>query len=93
MAGRPAGGTVTVCFNEWRAIFDRWAPLTEETYEHEASFRPEQVAAYYVSVSNVARLPVDEREALRSKLLELLDDGEYRLPLTARVFRTVRLDG
>jgi SAM-dependent methyltransferase len=116
------GGTVTVCFNEWRAgfelpsaaeaavrevyeragppggpkaqsgawraIFDGWPPLAEEAYEHEASFSREEVAAYYVSVSNVARLPADQREALRATLLELLDARAYRLPLTARVYRT-----
>jgi SAM-dependent methyltransferase len=116
------GGTVTVCFNEWRAgfelpaaaeaavrevyeragppggpkaqsgawraMFEGWPRLAEESYEHEASFSREEVAAYYVSVSNVARLPEEEREALRATLLELLAEREYRLPLTARVSRT-----
>lgn len=85
-AGPPGGPKVQS--GAWRAIFAAWPPLAEEACEHEASFSREAVAAYDVSVSNVARLPEDEREALRATLLDLLEPRTYVLPLTARVYRT-----
>ena len=50
----------------------------------------DEAAAYYLSTSSMGALPEDEREELRSELLDALADVEYRLSLEARAFTTVR---
>lgn len=87
-AGPPGGPKAAS--GAWKEIFAGWPELREEAFEHEAVFAREDVAAYFVSVSNVARLPAGEREDLRARLLDLLPEQLYPLPLTARVFRTER---
>jgi SAM-dependent methyltransferase len=88
----PAPGGPKVASGEWQRGFGRgpFAPLEESAIDHDWTTDREGVAAYYVSTSSMGALPSEERLALRAELVERLDEVEYRLPLTARVFRTER---
>jgi hypothetical protein len=43
-----------------------------------------------LSISSLARLAADEREALRAELVAALPDAKYTLPLAALAFTAVR---
>jgi SAM-dependent methyltransferase len=89
----PPPGGPKVESGEWRRGFAGapFTPLEERAFEHEWKTDREGVAAYYVSTSSMGMLPEDERVGLREQLVALLPDVRYRLPLTARVYRTRRL--
>jgi SAM-dependent methyltransferase len=88
----PAPGGPKVQSGEWKRGFEAapFAPLEERGVDHEWTTDREGVAAYYVSTSSMGALEPDERLALRRRIVSLLPAVRYRLPLTARVFRTVR---
>jgi len=56
--------------------------------DHEWTTDREGVAAHYLSTSAMGALSEDERLDLRERLIDRLAEVEYRLRLTARVFRT-----
>jgi len=90
----PPPGGPKVASGEWRRGFDSVAlftPLEERALDHVWETDREGVAAYYVSISSLAQLPPDEREAVRAELLDLLPATIYRLALTARRFSAQRL--
>lgn len=88
----PAPGGPKVASGTWRDGFvgAPFTALEERAYEHAWCGSREEVAAYYLSQSSVGGLSADEREELRSELLQGLRDVEYTLPLEARVFTAVR---
>jgi SAM-dependent methyltransferase len=89
----PPPGGPKVQSGEWRLGFadQPFTPLVERAIDHELVTDREGVAAYYVSVSSMASLPDAERLALRAELVEALDDVQYRLRPTARVFTARRV--
>lgn len=88
----PLPGGAKVQSGAWKEGFESapFSPLVESTYPYTWATHREGIASYYVSVSSMGALPADERVALRSRLLELIPDGEYTLATRARAFRTVR---
>jgi SAM-dependent methyltransferase len=91
-ANLPPPGGPKVASGEWKhgitAVL--FGDLLEETYQHVFETDRDGVASYYVSMSSLAQLPAEEREALRAELLGALSDATYRLTLAARVFKAVR---
>jgi SAM-dependent methyltransferase len=77
----------------WQSGFDD-APFTALD-EHRIPFSHvtdrEGLISYYLSVSTIAARPVEEREALRAELRRLAPEGEHRLSVFARLYRTNRL--
>lgn len=88
----PPAGAPKVASGKWREGFEGapFAPLEERSLPHLWETDREGVAAYYVSISSIAQLPPDEREALRAELIEVLPEARYSLQLAAKVFTTKR---
>jgi len=88
----PAPGGPKVDSGAWKEGFvdAPFTPFEERTIDHEWIATREDAAAYYVSTSSMGALPEDEREELRRELIDALADVEYRLPMQARIFTTVR---
>jgi SAM-dependent methyltransferase len=88
----PPPGGPKVQSGEWRRGFEGqpFTPLVERSVDHELVTDREGVAAYYVSVSSMGSLAEAERLLLRSDLVRALDDVQYRMRLTARVFTARR---
>jgi len=88
----PPAGAPKVASGEWMKGFEGapFAALEERSLPHVWETDRQGVAAYYVSISSIAQLPPDEREALRGELVEVLPDARYRLQLAAKVFSTRR---
>lgn len=88
----PPPGGPKVQSGEWKRGFEGmpFAPLEEDGIDYDWTTGRGGVAAYYVSTSSMGALEPDERLALRARIVSLLPDVRYRLPLTARVFTTVR---
>jgi ubiquinone/menaquinone biosynthesis C-methylase UbiE len=86
----PTPGVAKVQSGEWRRGIERspFRPLEERSVAHTWTTGREGIAAYYASTSAMGSLPADERLALRERLLALLPDVAYRLPIEARVYRT-----
>ena len=82
----PTPGGPKIQSGEWRRGFS--TPLRESTTEHVWTTDREGVAAHHLSTSSMSGLPEAERLRVRAALVELLDDVEYRLAVTTRVFRT-----
>ena len=89
----PPAGAPKVQSGAWKRGFEGapFAAFAERVIPHDDETDREGVSAYYVSISSLAQLPPDEREALRSELLAVLPDAKYRLRLATRVFSTRRL--
>lgn len=68
-----------------------FGPLGESNVDHRFACDREAVLSYCVSLSSIALLPRDEREALRTELRSLLVDTGYRLELIANIWRASRL--
>jgi SAM-dependent methyltransferase len=89
-------GTPKVESGAWKEAFADpavWSPLAESTIDHEVVVDHEQTLATLVSMSSIARLPTAERNEIRARLAAVLPRGSQAYGLTARVYRTVRLDG
>lgn len=78
---------------EWRSGFEGapFASLEEAEIPFEHTTDREGVISYYLSMSTIAARPQDERDTLAEELRRLVPDGEHRLALKARVYRTTRL--
>jgi SAM-dependent methyltransferase len=72
---------------EWRAPFaaSPFGQLHHETVGHEVVRDRDGVIANFMSVSSIAGLPAGDREALRTKLRELLPEADYRQRLRTDV--------
>jgi SAM-dependent methyltransferase len=88
----PPPGGPKVQSGAWKDGFGGapFTPLEETSFDHEWTTDRSGIAAYFVSTSSMGQLSADERSALRAKLVELLPDVSYRVPLAARVFRARR---
>jgi SAM-dependent methyltransferase len=89
-------GTPKVESGAWKEAFvdpTRWSPLAESTVDHDVVVDQEGVLAAIISMSSIARLPAGERDEIRARFAAVLPAGAQTYGLTARVFRTVRLDG
>ena len=86
----PTPGGPKVQSGEWRRGIERppFTPLEERSVAHTWTTGRDGIAAYYVSTSSMGSLPADERRALKERLVALLPDVAYRLPIDARVYRT-----
>lgn len=73
---------------EWREAFTTspFRELRHEQVHHEVVRDRDGVIANGLSVSSVAGLPDDDREALRTRLRELLPDTSYRQPLRTDLY-------
>jgi hypothetical protein len=89
---KPPGGAAKIATGEWKRGIEAapFGPLVERVHEHVDETDREGVAAHYLSMSPMAMLTPDEREALRTELIAVLPDAKYRLQLAARVFTAVR---
>lgn len=75
------------------AVIER-GPFTEthiDTVQHEQVQDRDSVLRFMRSISYVAKLPDDEREALMAELGSLLPDGTYTFPIIATARWAVRL--
>lgn len=88
----PPAGAPKVASGKWLEGFEGapFAALEERSLPHTWETDRQGVAAYYVSISSIAQLPPDEREALRAELIEVLPDARYPLRLAAKTFTTRR---
>jgi SAM-dependent methyltransferase len=79
--GEPGGPRLAR--GEWREAFavSAFGELHHEQISHETSRDREGVVANAMSISSIAGLPAGEREALRTRLRELIPEGRYRQPL------------
>jgi SAM-dependent methyltransferase len=64
-----------------------FGPLHEAAFTRELRLTPDEVVALYATVSSVASLVDRERQELRREFRALLS-GEYRLPVTTRLYWT-----
>ena len=64
-----------------------FGPVHEEAFRTELQLTGDGVVALFTTVSSVAWLPVQEREALGRRLRELVT-GMHRLPMTTKLFWT-----
>ena len=73
----------------WRGAFEGsvFEPPREERIRGETTRSAEELATLFCSTSSIASLDPAEREALRRRLVELLD-GEYRLPVEVELVWT-----
>jgi ubiquinone/menaquinone biosynthesis C-methylase UbiE len=74
------------------AVIER-GPFTQmrvATVKHEQLQDRDSVLRFMRSISYVAKLPDDEREALMDELASLLPEGEYRFPMVATARWAVR---
>jgi ubiquinone/menaquinone biosynthesis C-methylase UbiE len=73
----------------WRGAFEGspFEPPREERLRGEATRSAEELATLFCSTSSIASLEPAEREALRGRLVDLLD-GEYRLPVEVELVWT-----
>ena len=73
----------------WRGAFDGspFEPPREERLRGETTRSAEELATLFCSTSSIASLDAAEREALRGRLIDLLD-GEYRLPVEVELVWT-----
>ena len=73
----------------WRGGFEGspFEPPREERLRGETTRSAEELATLYCSTSSIASLDPEEREALRRRLVELLE-GEYRLPVEVELVWT-----
>jgi ubiquinone/menaquinone biosynthesis C-methylase UbiE len=74
------------------AVIERgpFRDLRTDTAEHEQVQSREQCLTFMRSISYVAKLPPDEREALMSELGALLPPGDYRFSMAATARWAVR---
>jgi SAM-dependent methyltransferase len=68
---------------EWREAFasSAFGELHYEQIAHESTTDQDGMVANAMSISSVAGLPAGDREALRTRLRELIPAGRYRRPL------------
>jgi ubiquinone/menaquinone biosynthesis C-methylase UbiE len=73
----------------WRGALDAspFEPPREERLRGETTRSAEELATLFCSTSSIASLEPAEREALRGRLVDLLD-GEYRLPVEVELVWT-----
>lgn len=78
---------------EWQSGFEGapFEPFEEVEVPFEHVTDRDGVISYYLSMSTVAARPQDERDALTEELRRLVPDGEHRLALKARMYRTARV--
>jgi SAM-dependent methyltransferase len=68
--------------DRWREALERlgrFAPVTDQTFEHVHALDPDGFTALIASWSWIANLPDDERQAILKRVRELLPDSELRL--------------
>ena len=96
---RPAGGRLggrhLVEEGAWREPFavEPFEPLRFETAEHEHVQDTDGEIAHLLSISGLAVLPSEEREALRGELRAMLPATTWRMPLRTEIWSTRRLAG
>jgi SAM-dependent methyltransferase len=80
---------------EWRAAFvdSPFAALQHEKIPHELVRDREGLIANAMSVSSIAGLPADERDALRTALRVALPAAQFRQPLLTRLYWARRSGG
>jgi ubiquinone/menaquinone biosynthesis C-methylase UbiE len=73
----------------WRGAFESspFEPPREERLHGETTRSAEELATLFCSTSSIASLDPAEREALRRRLVDLLD-GDYRLPVEVELVWT-----
>jgi ubiquinone/menaquinone biosynthesis C-methylase UbiE len=75
------------------AVIERgpFTTMRVDTLQHEQMQDRDSSLVFMRSISYVAKLPDDEREALMAELGSLLPAGEYRFPMTATVRWATRI--
>jgi SAM-dependent methyltransferase len=84
-----SGRSLQADVHAWRGAFEGSAfePPREERIRGETTRSAEELATLYCSTSSIASLDPPEREALRGRLVDLLE-GEYRLPVEVELVWT-----
>lgn len=77
----------------WREGFEdaSFAPFEERELRFEHITDRSGIISYYLSMSTIVSRPRSERDALAQRLRALTGEGEQRLRLRARLYRTTRL--
>lgn len=77
-----SGRAAMVAQDSWRKAFlgSPFEPLREEAFSEQAEVDSDLLVDLYLTVSSIAVLPDDQRDALAARLRELLS-GPYRLPI------------
>jgi SAM-dependent methyltransferase len=91
----PLGGRHLIEEGTWREPFavEPFEPLRFEKVEHEHVQDTEGEIAHLLSISGLAVLPAEEREALREELRAMLPATTWRMPLLTEIWSTRRLAG
>jgi SAM-dependent methyltransferase len=84
--GEPGGPRVVR--GEWRAGFagSRFGELQHVQVDHELSYDRDEVIAHAMSISSIAGLPVEHRQALRAEIRDLVPDVRYRQRLRVELY-------
>jgi SAM-dependent methyltransferase len=87
-------GRGKVVSGEWRKPFATasFTPFEYQEFRHEETADREAIVSFYLSLSPIASLPVDERELLRKKLTSLIKPGFYPLDLLTERWVAYRTD-